>query len=432
MHANFPRKSRVITLWLALLIWGASQPAVAQNSSLLELRPVECMVSAQKLRMLTSHAEFRGGTLAIADYARLSVQERKGKDRQWHPYLHLVRVGKNAEATSCASFRVNPASQINDPQFSPDGKKLLFKVGDISSSNSGTQLAVWDLKSRYARLGPKNVVYKRVSWSPDSRYLAYAMGGEITGYTSTRNPLELFTYDIRTHISRSVERNIGVRWMNWAAPHTLFYAKLSGEFGASSTDSAIYSVVAPGGAPRLVSRNASAPYPALDGKSLFYAGWSALPENVSSFVQRASGVNYSKIGSKSLWSQSSEFAPTELAEIHWLNNKKAVFLRATRKSPRAQVEVMLLDARSGAMRKIATLDSRDIRPYSPTEVEPQFRIVAISPESKTVFVQVEEVIGNDPPLLVITSTLRAVNLTSGKVVGGIKYGTAYGLDFAPA
>ena len=431
MRGKFMLRLKLLLVWLAPLFFGAGRWTQAQDASFVELRPVKSLVSAQKLRLLTSYAEFRGGTLAIADYARIPPQQRKNGAREWHAYLHLVCVGKNAAATSSTSFRVGNGGWVYDPQFSPDGKTLLFKLGNTGYSHSNFSLVFWDMKSKRAQIGPEDVVFRRMLWSPDSRYLAYALGGDIEGNASVKWPLELFIYDTQTRKSRLVARNIGVKWMEWAAPHTLFFTQMSGELDEPSTHAAVYSVEAQGAvAPRLILPNAIEPHPSPDGKSFLFFGWLLTrPDPTQPSLNRTQSLYRFDIGSKPLVALLSDLTSEDLAGMRWLPNGKVVWLRKTRVSPRAQVAVEIFDPRSGSRRQVATLDSRDIEPYFPTDAEPKFSIVALSAKGDTLFVQVQEVIGVDPPFLVITSTLRAINLRTGKIVGGIKYGTVHGLDW---
>ncbi len=122
---------------------------------------------------------------------------------------------------------------IFDPQFSPDGRYILFKFGYIFSPGTYS-IYVFDTQTNQTTLAcPLYLSYYALSWSPDGHYIAFAQGGEPDPkiYDNGRfyqGKLQLTVCNWRTGETYPVISSDTLRgpW-NWKAPHTLLYGALS-------------------------------------------------------------------------------------------------------------------------------------------------------------------------------------------------------------
>ncbi len=158
-------------------------------------------------------------------------------------YLALKEINENEDISTVKTryYTVRKDSQqrrdikfgvIFDPQFSPNGKYILFKFGtpDIYGSY---YLYVLDIASNKAQLVTKRALsYRKTSWSPDSDYIAYVSGGDATGQVTQGErylgPLRLYACRWKTGEENLAVENDSVRDnFAWGSPHTLIYAALS-------------------------------------------------------------------------------------------------------------------------------------------------------------------------------------------------------------
>ena len=123
-----------------------------------------------------------------------------------------------------------------DPQFSPEGRFLLFKHGGGYSLSpySFYILNVQNGGIRRLKPRPTNTF---TQWSPDGNYIAYIMGGtqngEPYGDGGYYGPLTLRVLNWRTGEDRAVVSNDTIwRSWSWKAPNTLLYGMLSNEEAA--------------------------------------------------------------------------------------------------------------------------------------------------------------------------------------------------------
>lgn len=121
-----------------------------------------------------------------------------------------------------------------DPQFSPDGRFVLWKFGIISPYVI-YEMYVLDLKTNVVKRVEDPVTgqayqpsVREVRWSPDSKFLAW---GEDVDFNkpgiSLDAPFSLHICNWRTGRSRTVARGEEVRHaFSWVAPHTMFWSQL--------------------------------------------------------------------------------------------------------------------------------------------------------------------------------------------------------------
>ena len=119
------------------------------------------------------------------------------------------------------------------PQFSSDGRFVLFKYGGIGP-DMPFEMYVLDVQSGVVKRvdDPKGQPYAptfpELRWSPDSNYIAWVDNLGLVGERlDPAQPGELRVCNWRTGQSRVVAKGDEVRYsFSWAAPHTLLWSQL--------------------------------------------------------------------------------------------------------------------------------------------------------------------------------------------------------------
>jgi Tol biopolymer transport system component len=133
--------------------------------------------------------------------------------------------GLPAEARHDATLRVNPSSEeiIFDPQFSPNGTKILFKSGwpyDVGTS----KIYMSDVKSRSIDGPLAQITYLKTLWSPNGRYVAYGKGSDTAGEKRVRptstSRFELHIVDLSTKKDHLVATSPMARSFTWTPQNT--------------------------------------------------------------------------------------------------------------------------------------------------------------------------------------------------------------------
>lgn len=207
-----------------------------------------------------------------------------------------------------------------DPQFSPDGQSVLFKVGALDGPY---HLFCLDLPTGAVRLAVKRALtLRRVIFSPDGQYLAYVAGqiGE------QAQPLRLLCNEWKKDREKLIVRNDGTfNGFAWSAPHTLYFTALptapkanpstdrKGEIAALSgvvnqkvptvARPNIYVAAPESGQIQLAMLEGNRPQPSPDGKWVAFFGmetpanpsalrpeWQLKPSYVALSVMRAEGL----------------------------------------------------------------------------------------------------------------------------------------------
>ena len=149
-------------------------------------------------------------------------------------YFVLKQIGKAGSARTAAldlnqirSFKVDPSrfEFIFQPKLSPNLQYVIFKAGDHTSSFSSFSLRLYDLRANKLTtmaLGDA-VGYWPVSWSPNSRYVAYFGGGFRFAF-GTYVPVRLWAYDLQRQQSHLVSRSENlIGNIAWTPQNTLLY-----------------------------------------------------------------------------------------------------------------------------------------------------------------------------------------------------------------
>ena len=418
----------------------------------------------------------RDGMLAYT----YDVPNRKGEvpnGGRYTPYLVLSRltstVPSNASSGTtqkqtldsgrvASSFRFQALRNLGherslavlyEPQFSPDGRYLLLKLGVPWSFDTTYELYVFDTVTRALRRAcTQEGNYELVSWSPDGNYIAFMAGGDAAGQVKAvhlsevvyTGPIRLYVCEWHTGKVTQVASNDTLRGpFTWLAPHTLFYGMLPEvEVSPTKPKSAkravtprpnVYEYDVDLHASRLTLQDAYRPMAAPDGKWIaFYGsehpdapfmlrdGWEDAPQGAALAVAHRNGSERVALNIEGGPYAFLQWLPTDLDEIPGL-----LTVKQTRYGMNNEAEVREWNITTRHFRVVATLRAHDYK-FSPRSViEPQFLPLSLSSDGKTLLVQVVELIGPDPMyppigkmtfgVNLIRQSLQAVDLTSGRV-----------------
>src|SRR5690606_24987228 len=115
-------------------------------------------------------------------------------------FVHLFqRSDRQGNLYDITNYRVvhDKADWVYDPQFSPDGSKVLFKDGWPFDSHGTFKLYFLNIKTGKLHSGPSQMMsFPIVKWSPDGRYLLFTSGGGNQGEENNPYyPRTLYVFD---------------------------------------------------------------------------------------------------------------------------------------------------------------------------------------------------------------------------------------------
>lgn len=415
-------------------------PALAQNSEaqqapVVKLQKVQEIPTSKTLLQTTSSAEFNG-TLVYGDF--LPLPSSKGQN--WTAFLKLNQTGKVAQSTAKSAFKVvNANDRAYNPQFSPDGKTVMFKTGQTGSRHPYYTLCFWNLQTNQIQVGPSNLNYLLTYWSPDSKFVAYIEGGDIEGNDSPEHPLQLYIYDVKTNESRLVAKNTLVKQMAWTHQNTLLYSmrqeeKLQVSSSVSVNRVDLYVASPQSGSSRLLLKNAFDAQSAPDGKKLAFFAWPEPEDTLENQsekprrVQAQLGLYLYDRETKKRTLLRSPFSRLSFAGMRWLpDNQHLLLLQNLAPSPDAKLQLSILDTDTTTTKNLVVIQANDFKKLSSRiDTEPQFQLLQISKDGKFCFVKVSEFVGRDSPWLIEEKSLQAVNLNTGEVVAVATVKNSYG------
>ena len=414
--------------------------AFAQNSQVQQapavtLQKVQEVPTSKTLLRTSSFADF-DGTVVYGDF--LPLPSRKG--RNWTAFLKLNQTGKVAQPTDGIAFEVKNANdRAYNPQFSPDGKMVMFKTGQIGSRYPYYTLCFLNIQTNRLQVGPSNLNYLFTYWSPDSNFVAYIEGGDIEGNDSPEHPLQLRIYDVKANQSRLIAKNTLAKQMAWTKQNTLLYSvqqeeKLEVSSSVSINRVDLYSASPQSGSSKLLLKNAFNAQSAPDGKKLAFFAWpepedtSGIPSKKPMKVQAQLGLySYDRETKKRTLLRSS-ISRLSFAGMHWLpDNQRLLFLQKLAPSPNAKLQLSILDTDTIAIKNLVVIQANDFKKLnSRIDTEPQFQLLAISKDGKFCVIRLSEFVGRDSPWLIEEKSLQAVYLDTGKVVEIATVRNSYG------
>ncbi len=368
---------------------------------------------------------------------------------------------------------------VTDPQFSPDGRYLVVKFGEIASPGV-FRLYVVDVETGQAKLASSLYLdYYAVTWSPDGNFLAFARSSAPNPrfYDFGRNvggDLQLFICNWRTGQTLHVASSPSLRgpWA-WRSGHNLLFSSLSPQnekfFHDPRRETGVEFVrgapvawerlrggpkcrpITPGTyeysvetrSSRLIRRDAFLPVSSPDGKRLafFSSGdaqrprvlneyWSDSPSSTYVAVDPSSNSDEVRYGSarsrRIVLSEHKGAYPTLL----WLPDGKLLVLEQMAKSANTKLKIKEWNTNTRRSRLVATLDARDPEAArSPSD--PVFQALSLSKDAKHLMILVDEYysLGHNKGVL-NQDTLEDVDLGTGQVTPAGKVRAARGIAWS--
>lgn len=319
--------------------------------------------------------------------------------------------------------------EITDPQFSPDGRQVLFKFG-FAGAPASYRLYIFDTQTHTLKLIPsQNLQYYAVSWSPDGEYIAFAEGTQNGRFydwgRSYEGVLKLYLYQRRTgkiqHVISS--RTLRGPW-TWKAPHNLIYGSLTPqdekvfrnpnrETGTTSNGGKPVMWEKIPGRPKrkpvvpnayeyspdskqttLLQRDAYMPVASPDGKRLAFLG--------SSDVKHPSALSDALINETSSHAIVTGYGETHAKrltldqhnglypDLMWRNdNQHLLVMQRTAPPPEARYEIREWDVTQKESRLVTTLEEHD-PDEARSDNDPIFRPLYLSADGQSLFLDVRE------------------------------------------
>lgn len=359
-----------------------------------------------------------------------------------------------------------------DPQFSPDGRYVLFKFGDPTSMNGKYRLYVFDTHTNDLKLASgKYLSYRLVSWSPDSNYIAFVEDGDAAGapflFSAYVGPLHLFVCNWRTGEERLVVSNDIVRGpFSWLSPHTLLYGLLSEQAqdlivqrhnaeenklsqGQQHKDNKqmpskitkleprpnIYSYSFENRTSKLLFKDGFLPVPSPDRQQLaffgsenpekpypLHLGWEDSPQGAALSVARFNGLERTSINEEGGMYPFTFWLP---------DNRHLLTVKQLKYSPNAQAEVKKWNTMTQRFQRVALLEAKDYIKLPRSIVEPQFHPLLINDSGDALFIYITEYTGlsSDSDYLTEKGSLKLVDLSTGNVTTLIETKNDLGMDW---
>lgn len=342
------------------------------------------------------------------------------------------------------------------PLFSPDGRYILFRYGDLGTTTPESHLYVLDTKNNDVHLvSSRPVNYALVSWSPDGNYIAYMENGDYQGRLEEirgsaidyLGPLRLYICNWRTGQEYLVRTNDNLNGpFYWIGSHTLVYDSLSQvqqELGqpprepgnrpvsppksqgtggqkaqkdhpaghSNTLKSApppglpaaplrpnIYAYSVETGQSRLLIKDGHRAVPSPDGQWIAFYGSANVkqPYPLQDSWERGSLEGMSLCVARRDGSGRIAFNPVHSVypQIQWLpDSRHFLTIAQTEFSPGAAAEITEWNLDTQGFRRVATLSAKDYQKSSYSPVSPTFRAVSTARDGSELYVVKFENVG---------------------------------------
>lgn len=406
-----------------------------------------------------------------------------GDKPSWEKYLVLRHVGLTNGERSFARYPVKAPFGVFDPQFSPDRRYVLFKGGQSGGRYDHYLFFLWNLQTKQVRQvqqgSDETPSYLRLHWSPSSKYIAYLMGGDVEGERDPRDPLRLYTYNLKTGRKSFIARDPSVKSLSWTHQDTLLYTKMSESQSAAVANGtqneregvsdvpvlhpSIFEASAQGGLSKKIVDGGFDPSPSPDGQWIAYLGWSndapnALEEDqgnvgetgepkpgsavrkkaTSKLPESANHLNlylFNRLNFKRMLIRSGLKRDNPF-ELFWMpDSKKLVTMETATEGTLAEAIISAVDIPSLHIRQVATLHALDDASAPRLEADPVFDALGASAVSNSMFVKVSEFRPSRPRPSrpkggIVLDALKVVDLDNGSIFPLCQFERVSGFDWS--
>ena len=474
----------------AASITPAPAPAQKKPNFVVEA-PTRALTNYEWLRYVTKESAPVEGTLL---YSTGVLMDRDDKvpgayKKTAHSYLVMRQISQTAGASG-TPLSVPLAVEVYlhpiNPLFSPDGRHIVFGLGEAIDRNSWVRLVIYDRKTRQAeRPSDEPLSYFYMTWSPNSRYVTYIKGGDIFGgevlFGGNYSPLQLYVYDRVGKSRQLIVQNSAVKRVSWTPQNTLLFSKFpmppqpkpmvarrpatAASTPVSTSTPSVTSAPTPAPRPdlyevsvaaamargkatkgtkptsaQLVLRDAYRPVVSPDGR------WIACFSSTSTDVQQKGFVATSPFNAdvpSEMWlclydrktrkRLNIQQEGARFSELIWTpDSRKLVILTPNIiSSMEATCQISVANVVTGAVKPLATIEAHDYEPSPRSPVDLQFAPVRVSADGRTLLVKVAEDTEEDTfaKRSIQMISLKSVSLETGVVMQLAQVETYYGIDW---
>ncbi len=360
-----------------------------------------------------------------------------GNDPPWQSYLTVHPLESGRQGTVVASSATGSVTYpvlipkyeaVFQPQYSPDGTKVLIRVGNYLTTNYVTyRPLILDIKAgKLTEVEAPNysIGNLTVLWSSDSRYIAYLRHGFALPFGG-QDTAQLYVYDTRTGKNQQVVENEGVKdSFAWTSGDKLLYSIFPSGTPPTRPPADLYEFSVATGKSILLRHDAYRPASSPDGKEVvFLAVSDPRPSAKSRTPDRTPfSFTYKYAANKYLvvWSRVSgkahlirqEQAP-HFSELRWFPDSRGLVLTNRRvvSETQDQADITTYDLETDKLRKVATVPYADYEQIDSRR--PLFVPLTVAKNSDWLFFTVQQ-----PYMATPTDHgqfLRAIRLADGTV-----------------
>ncbi len=190
----------------------------------------------------------------------------------------------NGTLSASAAYIAGTQQHVFEPTYSPDGKKLILKVGRPDAPYGGYRLCMWDMEKQRILYVPDRLAFRKVSWSADSNLVAYVEGGDEYGreaddMTGESYPSHLSVFDLTQDKASQVLEWMSVTDFSWTSTGKLLFSHAEESAEDKETPAtethhpAIYEVKPSDKSPVKLVSEAQLPLASPDDKWIAFLGW---------------------------------------------------------------------------------------------------------------------------------------------------------------
>ncbi len=253
-----------------------SPPARTPDSPLVVVRFPTVELPHDPLRKVDSQNQIKG---TIVYTPRIIVYPEQPAN--YFIVFHDLNKGKDfgGHVSTSAAYIASTDDHVFNPQYSPNGKKLLIEVGRPDLPYGGYKFFIWDIEKKVLLGNPDELLFPTLAWSPDSSAVAFVKGGDEQGNEfagEISSPTHLCVFDLKRGTSTLVLQQTGVTRFAWTPTGDLLFVAPKQEVAGTTptaSHSAVYRVTPGTREPSKLIDDADTAVPSPDGKSVAFLGW---------------------------------------------------------------------------------------------------------------------------------------------------------------